>query len=77
MAESMFQIAGVSTGIGWDEIIKKTLTRAAIPIENWKNQIDKLEIKKTLYQEISSEFFKLRKTLTKMKLETTDRKSVV
>ena len=28
---------------------------AAIPIENWKNQIDKLEIKKTLYQEISSE----------------------
>lgn len=71
MAESMFQIAGVSTGIGWDEIIKKTLTRAAIPIENWKNQIDKLEIKKTLYQEISSEFFKLRGTLTKMKLEST------
>ena len=71
MTESMFQIAGVSTGIGWDEIIKKTLTRAAIPIENWKNQIDKLEIKKTLYQEISSEFFKLRGTLTKMKLEST------
>ena len=71
MAESIFQIAGVSTGIGWDEIIKKTLTRAAIPIENWKNQIDKLEIKKTLYQEISSEFFKLRGTLTKMKLEST------
>lgn len=71
MAESMFQIAGVSTGIGWDEIIKKTLTQAAVPIENWKNQIDRLEIKKTLYQEISSEFFKLRGTLTKLKLEST------
>ena len=71
MAESLFQIAGVSSGISWDEVIKKSLTAAGKPITTWQNQIDKLEVKKTLYQEISSEFFKLRNTLTKMKLQST------
>lgn len=67
----LMQIAGVSSGIAWDEIINKTLEKAAKPAQQWQNQIDKLEVKKTLYQDLSSEFQKLRNTLTKLRLEST------
>jgi flagellar capping protein FliD len=64
----LFQITGVSSGIAWDEIINKTLEKAKKPAELWKKQIDTLEVKKTLYQELQSEFNKLRNSMTKLRL---------
>jgi flagellar capping protein FliD len=64
----LFQVTGVSSGIAWDEIINKILEKAKKPAEQWQKQIDTLEVKKTLYQELQSEFNKLRNTMTKLRL---------
>lgn len=74
MSDSLFQVTGVASGIGWDEIIEKTITAAKKPATIWQNKIDTLEYKRTLYQEISSSLFKLRNTLTPLKLESTYKK---
>ncbi len=69
MSDPLFQLAGVSSGIAWDEIINKTLEKAKKPAEQWQSQIDKLEVKKYLYQDLSSQFNKLRNSLTSLRLE--------
>ncbi|MDR1509634.1 MAG: flagellar hook protein, partial [Synergistaceae bacterium] len=68
MSDSLFQVSGVSSGIAWDEIISKIVETGKKPATQWQNQIDTLEVKKTLYQELQSEFNKLRNTLTKLRL---------
>jgi flagellar hook-associated protein 2 len=68
MSDSLFQISGVSSGIAWDEIINKIVDVGKKPATQWQTQIDTLEVKKTLYQELQSEFNKLRNTLTKLRL---------
>lgn len=71
MADSLFQVTGISSGIDWGAIIDKTIEASKKPATQWQKKIDTLEIKKTLYQELSSEFFKLRNTLTPLKLDST------
>ncbi|MDR0764372.1 MAG: flagellar filament capping protein FliD [Synergistaceae bacterium] len=69
-SDSLFQITGVSSGIGWDEIISKIVENGKKPATNWQNQIDSLEVKKTLYQDLQSQFNTLRNTLTKLRLSS-------
>ena len=71
MGDSLFQITGVSSGIDWGAIIEKSIEAAKKPATKWQSKIDTLEVKKTLYQQLSSEFYKLRNTLTPLKLEST------
>ncbi len=71
MGDSLFQVTGISSGIDWGSIIDKTIEAAKKPATQWQNKIDTLEVKKTLYQQLSSEFYKLRNTLTPLKLEST------
>jgi flagellar capping protein FliD len=71
VAESPFQITGVASGIGWDEIINKMLEQARKPEVQWQSKIDTLSYKKTLYQQLSSQFFTMRNSLTKLKLTST------
>ncbi|MDR1020816.1 MAG: flagellar filament capping protein FliD, partial [Synergistaceae bacterium] len=68
MSDSLFQVTGISSGISWDEIISKTLEAARKPAEQWQKKIDTLEYKKSLYEEFSSSLFKLRNTLTTLRL---------
>ncbi|MDR1966512.1 MAG: flagellar hook protein, partial [Synergistaceae bacterium] len=70
MSDSLFQVSGVSSGIAWDEIISKIVENGKKPATQWQTKIDTLEVKKTLYQELQSEFNKLRNTLTKLRLES-------
>ena len=74
MSDSMFQITGAASGIAWDEIITKTLDQARKPATIWQNKIDTLEYKRTLYQELSSNFFKLRSSITSLRRESTYKK---
>ncbi|GHV53797.1 hypothetical protein FACS1894216_12480 [Synergistales bacterium] len=76
MAETPFQVTGVASGIGWDEIINKMLTQARKPEVQWQSKIDTLSYKKTLYQQLSSQFFTMRSTLTKLKLTSTYKSKV-
>ncbi|MDR1134024.1 MAG: flagellar filament capping protein FliD, partial [Synergistaceae bacterium] len=69
-SDSLFQITGVSSGIGWDEIISKIVENGKKPATQWQNQIDTLEVKKTLYQDLQSQFNALRNTLTKLRLSS-------
>ncbi|MDR1581590.1 MAG: flagellar hook protein, partial [Synergistaceae bacterium] len=69
-SDSLFQITGVSSGIGWDEIISKIVENAQKPATQWQNKIDTLEVKKTLYQDLQSQFNTLRNTLTKLRLSS-------
>ncbi|MDR1943931.1 MAG: hypothetical protein LBQ19_03830, partial [Synergistaceae bacterium] len=71
MSESMFQVAGVASGIAWDEIITKTLEAASKPAQIWQSKIDTLEYKKSMYQELSAAFYKLRNTLTSLRYAST------
>jgi flagellar capping protein FliD len=68
MSDSLFQVSGVSSGIAWDDIISKIVETGKKPATQWQNQIDTLEVKKTLYQELQGEFNTLRNTLTKLRL---------
>ncbi|MDR3280401.1 MAG: flagellar hook protein, partial [Synergistaceae bacterium] len=74
MSDSLFQVTGVSSGIAWDEIITKLLESAKKPATQWQTKIDTLEVKKTLYQDLQSEFNKLRTTLTRLKLASSYKK---
>jgi flagellar hook-associated protein 2 len=71
LSDSPFQVTGLASGISWDEIISKTLEAARKPEEQWQKKIDTLEYKKSLYQELSSSIFKLRSTLTSLRLSST------
>ncbi|MDR1482852.1 MAG: hypothetical protein LBI74_09515, partial [Synergistaceae bacterium] len=71
MAETPFQVTGVASGIGWDEIISKTLEIARKPETIWQNKIDTLEYKKSLYEELTSQFRKLQNTLLQLNIEST------
>jgi|GEM_PF-757366 len=71
MASSLFQVTGVSSGIDWGSIIDQTIEAAKKPATQWQTKIDSLEIKKTLYQQLSGEYYALRNTLTSLKLEST------
>jgi flagellar capping protein FliD len=68
LSDSPFQVTGIASGISWDEIIAKTLEAARKPEQAWQKKIDTLEYKKSLYQELSSSLFKLRNTLTSLRL---------
>ncbi|MDR0648381.1 MAG: flagellar hook protein, partial [Synergistaceae bacterium] len=68
MSDSLFQVTGISSGISWDEIISKTLAAAQKPAEQWQSKIDTLEYKKSLYEEFSSSLFKLRNSLTTLRI---------
>ncbi|MDR0615647.1 MAG: flagellar hook protein, partial [Synergistaceae bacterium] len=68
MSDSPFQVTGIASGISWDEIIAKTLEAARKPEAQWQTKIDTLEYKKSLYQELSSSLYKLRNTLTTLRL---------
>ncbi|MDR0652849.1 MAG: flagellar filament capping protein FliD, partial [Synergistaceae bacterium] len=69
-SDSLFQVTGVSSGIAWDEIISKIVENAQKPATQWQNRIDTLEVKKTLYQDLQSQFNTLRNTLTKLRLSS-------
>ncbi|MDR3354603.1 MAG: flagellar filament capping protein FliD [Synergistaceae bacterium] len=71
MAETPFQVTGVASGIGWDEIITKTLEMARKPAKVWQGKIDTLDYKKSLYSELASEFRKLQNTLLQLNIEST------
>ncbi|MDL2264044.1 hypothetical protein LJC31_05270 [Synergistaceae bacterium OttesenSCG-928-I11] len=74
MSDSPFQITGVASGIGWDEIIEKMMTAGRKPAEQWQNKIDSLEYKRTLYQEVTSSIYTLRGTMTSLKLPSAYKK---
>ena len=74
MADPMFQVDGVSSGIAWADIINKTLEQGRKPAKVWENKIDTLEYKRSLYQELSGTLFTLRSSLTKLKLSSTYKK---
>jgi flagellar capping protein FliD len=76
MATSPFQVTGIASGISWDEIISKTIEAASEPATQWQKKIDTLEYKKSLYEELSSAFFKLRNTLTSLRLTSTYKSKV-
>ncbi|MDR3165150.1 MAG: flagellar filament capping protein FliD [Synergistaceae bacterium] len=69
-SDSLFQVTGVSSGIAWDEIISKIVENAQKPATQWQNRIDSLEVKKTLYQDLQTQFNTLRNTLTKLRLSS-------
>ncbi|MDR3321530.1 MAG: flagellar filament capping protein FliD [Synergistaceae bacterium] len=71
MADSLFQVTGLASGISWDEIITKTLDAARAPAETWQKTIDTLTYKKSLYEELNSAILKLRGTLTTLRLGST------
>ena len=64
----LFGVSGVSSGIPWDDLIGRMLERSKRPAAQWQRQIDTLEVQKTLYQEMQSNFNKLRNMLTPLRL---------
>ena len=74
MSSSPFQITGVASGIGWDEIIDKMMTAGRKPAEQWQSKIDTLEYKRSLYQEVTSSIYSLRSTMTSLKLPSAYKK---
>jgi flagellar hook-associated protein 2 len=51
-------------------MITTTIEAASKPKTQWQTRIDTLEVKKTLYQELQSQFIRLRNKLTSLKLES-------
>lgn len=74
MSTSPFQISGVASGIGWDEIIDKLISVGRKPAEQWQSKIDTLEFKRSLYQEVTSSIYSLRSTMTSLKLPSAYKK---
>lgn len=74
MSSSPFQITGVASGIGWDEIIDEMIKSAGKPKEQWQSRIDTLELKKSLYQEVQSSVYTMRSTMTTLKLPSAYKK---
>ena len=71
MADPMFQFTGVTSQIDWGSMLDKIMEKARKPEELWTAEKDKLELKKGLYEELSTGLKQLRTDLASLKLPST------
>lgn len=70
-SEPLFSMPGVSSGMDWGAMADKIIEKDSLPIARWEAQQEKLNLKISLYQEFSSLFKAVRKSLTSLKLPST------
>ncbi len=68
MAEGMFQITGITSGIDWGQIIDEIINAERKTEDVWKNEIEQLNLKKGLYEEFLATFNDLRRSLDPLRL---------
>ncbi len=71
MADSMFQLTGLVSGMDWGAMVDKIIEKAKAPIQLMEIKKDKLELKMGLYEELSQGLRGLRTASTTLKLEST------
>ena len=67
----LFQMTGLSSGMDWGAMIDKQMAQARKVQTKWEDQIQTLEDKIYLYNELSANLKTLRNTLTPLKLQST------
>ena len=69
--DATFTISGISSGIDWDGMYDTVLENAREVEEPWNNEIDTLELKIDLYDELIEKMKTVRTAADTLKLETT------
>ncbi|MCD6238692.1 MAG: flagellar filament capping protein FliD [Thermotogae bacterium] len=71
MAESMFQVGGLMSGLNTADIISKLMSIERQPLDRLQEKYDQLTYKKDLYQELYTKLFSFQDTLRSLRLQGT------
>ncbi len=71
MAESMFQVGGLMSGLNTADIISKLMSIERQPLDRLQKEYDQLTYKKELYQELYTKLFSFQDTLRSLRLQGT------
>ena len=71
------RLGGLMSGMDTQDIISQLMEVARAPLDKLNVQKDKLDLKKSSFEDLDSELTKLQKSLLDLRLETTFKSKVV